>query len=74
MAQMCWKKVFLRFCVCFPIHTAIAVDECTGGPAQRLPLPSFWAEAGRYLGMRAWKLLLFLLDISIEWLVLLQHH
>lgn len=29
---------------------------------------------GRRLGIWAWKLLLFLLDVSIAWLVLLQHH
>lgn len=40
------EEVFLRICVCFPTRTAIAVDEHAGGPAQRLPLPLFWAEAG----------------------------
>lgn len=46
----------------FPICTAVIVDECGGEPVQHIPLSLFWAKGG----ILDLKLLLFLLDISIE--------
>lgn len=32
--------------MCFPICTAVILDECGGEPAQHIPLSLFWAKAG----------------------------
>lgn len=40
------------FCVCFPICTAVIVDDCGGEAAQHILLSLFWAKGG-ILGLEA---------------------